>query len=94
MLTEDLDVLFSGPDAVDVTIGASSYKALLDKPDQLVSEGMMVSTEYELTMKTSDLAAVEELVSEVVIDGDTYTIRSAPRKFDDGLLSKVLLSKE
>jgi hypothetical protein len=91
MLSDDLDVLFSGPDAVDVTIGASSYKGLLDQPDEILGDGMMVSTEYVLTMKTSDLTAVEELGT-LTIDGVDYTVRTF-KKMDDGLLSKIPLSK-
>lgn len=92
MLSEDLSVLFSGPDAVDVTIGASSYKGLLDQPDELAAGGIVTSTEYVLIMKSEDLSGLQEY-GELTVDGDNFTSRSPVMKMDDGRLSRVMLSK-
>lgn len=91
MLTEDLDVLFSGPDAVPVTIGASSFKGLFDCPDSEIGDGMMISAGYVLTMKTSDVSGAEE-GTEVDVDGEAFSILKI-LKPDDGKLSKVYLNK-
>lgn len=92
MLNSDLDVLFSGPDAVDVTIGASSFKGLFDTPDDVVGDGMSISTEYVLTMKTSNVTTLEEY-SELSVEGEVFKVRRI-MKTSDGRLSSVYLSKE
>ena len=89
MLDSDLDVLFSGPDAVPVTTGASSFKGLFDCPDS--DEGMMISTGYVLTVKTSDVQSSEE-ETEIIVDGVNYTLLKQ-HKIDEGKLSKVYLNK-
>lgn len=92
MLNDDLDVLFSGPDAVTVTIGASSFKGLLDSPDESIADGMVISTDYLLTMKTSDASNTEE--REVIqVDEIDYSVRSI-KKVSDGRLCELSLSKE
>jgi hypothetical protein len=92
MLTDDLNVLFSGPDAIDVTIGATTFKALLDKPDEVIGGGMNISTEYLLTAKTSDLSGLFE-DDQLTVDGNLYSARRI-LKVGDGLISNVLLSLE
>jgi hypothetical protein len=90
MFSADLDVFFAGPDAVDVVFGESTFKGLLDQPDESVGT-FHVSTEYILTAKTSDVATVEQ-DNEITVDGSTYEVRQK-RKIDDGALTKLLLSK-
>lgn len=92
MIIEDLDVLFSGPDAIDVTVGTSSFKGFLDMPDEIIGNGMNISTEYVLTVKTSDVSSVSE-EDVIIIAGLSYEVRRN-LKFEDGLLSKLHLSKE
>lgn len=91
MLDSDLDVLFFGPDAVDVTVGANSFKGLLDSPDESIADGMVISAEYVLTVKTSDISDLADL-AEISVAGEQYEARK-PLKIDDGRLSKVTLSK-
>lgn len=91
MLDSDLDVLFSGPDAVSVTIGASSFKGLYDCPDSEIAEGMMINSGHMLTAKTSDLASADEGTG-VRVDGIDFEIMKII-KMDDGKISKVYLTK-
>lgn len=92
MFKADLDVFFSGPDAVDVTVsGGSSFRALLDSPDEPVAQ-FGISTEYQLTAKSSDVASLAEGQT-ITIGGVDYTVRTLPRKLDDGAMSIVQIDK-
>lgn len=91
MLDSDLDVLFSGPDAVPVTIGASSFKGLYDCPDSDIADSMMTSTGHLLTAKTSDVLSAEEGTT-IQVGGNDFEVMKK-HKIDDGKLSKVYLSK-
>jgi hypothetical protein len=88
-MTEDLDVFFSDF-AVDVVSGDSTFKGILDQPDEIVGQ-FGISTEYVLTCKSSDVSGLDN-GSTVTIDSADYTVRDV-RKLDDGKLSKLSLSK-
>lgn len=86
----DLDALFF--DLADtVTIGSKSIKGIFDMPDELVGGGVVISRDYQLLVKSSDISALS--------DGDTLTVRSQIyevrqiRQIDDGQLSRIMLSK-
>lgn len=89
MITNDLDVLFSGPDAIEFQIGTEFYPGLLDKPDEVIGDGYNISTEYVLTAKTTDLTGVDERGT-VQIDSISYNVRRKI-KIDDGLLTRALI---
>ncbi len=59
-------------------------------PDE-INDGLIISTEYRLTVKTSifDGLSVEETMT---VEGDSYVVREV-RKTDDGKFMKVSLSK-
>lgn len=89
-MIENLDVLFADF-AVEVTKGSATFKALFDTPDDLVASGLVLSTEYTLTVKTVDVSGVVD--GDVLsIDGVSYEVRQI-RKIDDGALSRVVVSK-
>lgn len=89
-MTENLGA-FLDDLGVTVTVGASAFKALFDIADDLVGGGVVLSTDYVLTARTSDIASL--------VDGDTLSISSITyevrqiRKFDDGAFSRVVVSK-
>lgn len=92
-MEENLDVFFAdfGVDVVGPSPAAG--KGILDQPDHVFGDDMRVaSTEYLLTVKTSDFPSLK-FGDEVTIGTDTYSVRE-PLKSDDGALTKVLLSKE
>lgn len=87
---EELDIFFE--DFQDVVVYSSStYKGILDQPDEVVADGVVLTTDYQLTAKTSDLG---DLVygANLTVNGAAYTIRSV-RKIDDGALCIVSLTK-
>ena len=58
----------------------------------MIADGVVVSTDYELTGKTSDFGLVE-YEDKIVVNDEDYTVRSV-RKIDDGSMCIVSLSKE
>jgi hypothetical protein len=90
MILDDLNVLFSGPDAVVVDYGSGTFKGILDTPDNIIGGGVMVSTQYALIIKTLDVSDAKEM-DEITVAGELYEIREF-LKLDDGLLSKLILS--
>ena len=88
--TEDLDTYFA--DFTDTVVySGTTYKGILDQPDEIVADDRVLTTDYQLTAKTSDLGAVL-YNSTLTVDSVSYKVRSA-RKIDDGTLSVISLMK-
>ena len=88
--TEDLDTFFVDF-SNNVEYKGVSYKGILEQPDELVADGIVMTTDYELTVKTGDFTTAI-FDKTLLINDIEYTVRHM-RKIDDGKLSKVLLSK-
>ncbi len=88
--TEDLDTFFNDF-KVDVLYESIIYKGILEMPDEIVADDRVLTTDYELTVKTSDLGHLE-FNTEIKVDNIKYKVRSA-RKIDDGSLSVISLMK-
>ena len=83
VFTEDLDVFFS--DFNDTVVYNSvTYKGILEQPDEMVADGVVMTTDYMLTAKTTDLGSLLFDAS-ITVNGDDYKVRST-RKIDDGSL--------
>ena len=86
--TEDLDTYFA--DFTDTVVySGTTYKGILDQPDEIVADDRVLTTDYQLTAKTSDLGAVL-YDSTLSVDSVSYKVRSV-RKIDDGSLCIVCL---
>lgn len=89
-MTEDL-ATFLADFGITVTKSGSTFKALFDIADELVGGGVVISTDYVLTVRSSDIASL--------VDGDTLSINAANYevrrilKIDDGAFSRVVVSK-
>lgn len=88
--TEDLDTFFVDF-SNNVEYEGVRYKGILEQPDELVADGLVMTTDYELTIKTSDLGSLD-FEAEIDVDNTTYKVRNI-RKIDDGTLSKISLTK-
>ena len=88
--TEELDTFFI--DFKDSVIyDNAEYIAFLDQPDEVIADSVVLTTDYELTGKTSDFGSI--LFDEVIqVNDEDYKVRSV-RKIDDGSLCKVSLTK-
>lgn len=98
---EDLD-LFIRDFGVDCSIAAQPFRALLDRPSEVVAYGGPGgrSTAYLLTLRTDvgqRLGLLDELGDAVdglvvVVDGDEYTARDGGT-YDDGAFAGVNLTR-
>tara|TARA_S200000501_G_scaffold223387_1_gene209520 strand:- start:15866 stop:16147 length:282 start_codon:yes stop_codon:yes gene_type:complete len=89
--TEDLDAFFI--DFKDSVIyNSKEYTAFLDQPDEIIADSTVLTTDYELTGKTSDFGAII-FDEQIEINQENYKVRSV-RKIDDGTLCIVSLTKE
>ena len=76
---------------VSCTSGGTTANGILEQPDQILAGDMIISTEYELTAKTSDFGTLVSGDS-ITVDGNAFTVRDA-RKENDGVFCRLSLSK-
>ncbi len=94
MFVENLDI-FLADFGLPVVKGAYSCTGILDQPDQALSMGgrNVLSTMYELTLKTSDVQAGAFATGvALTVNGVAYQVRDVLQE-DDGGFSKLTLSK-
>ena len=88
--TEDLDVFFS--DFNDTVVyDSATYKGILEQPDEIVADGVVMTTDYMLTAKTTDLGVLI-FDAALTVNGTAYKVRST-RKIDDGSFCILSLMK-
>jgi hypothetical protein len=91
MFTEDLDLFFADF-GVPVSAGGLSGVGILDMPTQVISDGMVLSTEYSLTVKASQFGGLG-YNDEVVVNGTLYQVRHDPMLLDDGAMVRLSLTR-
>tara|TARA_B100000927_G_scaffold218880_1_gene178958 strand:- start:196 stop:483 length:288 start_codon:yes stop_codon:yes gene_type:complete len=76
----------------EVIYNNSTFIGMLDEPDEIIADNTILSTEYELKVKTSDF---KDVVFDKVIkvNSEDYVVRNI-RKIDDGKISIISLSKD
>lgn len=85
-LDSDLDLFFSFG-ASSVSAGAVSGLGLLMMPGEIIADGMVMTTDYELTVKTSEFGNLEYGAG-IVVDAVPYIVRNT-KPMDDGRLSII-----
>lgn len=88
--TEDLD-LFLADFGVPVSSGAISGIGILDMPSEIIADGVVLTTDYKVTVKAS-LFGELNYGATVTVDGVDYTIREV-MKVDDGSFVELTLTK-
>jgi hypothetical protein len=88
---EELDVFFSDF-ADEVIYDNDTYIGQLDQPDEVIVDGRILTTEYELLVKTSDFSTIV-FDKTIQVNGEEYSVRTM-MKIDDGKFSKIMLSKD
>ena len=88
---EELDVFFSDF-ADEVIYDNDTYIGQLDQPDEVIVDGRILTTEYELLVKTSDFSTIV-FDKTIQVNGEEYSVRTMI-KIDDGKFSKIMLSKD
>ena len=88
--TEDLDIFLADFGDTVEYLGVN-YKGILEQPDEIVADGLVMTTDYELTAKTYELGSL--VFDDVLkVNSENYKVRSA-RKIDDGSFCLVSLTK-
>ena len=87
---EDIDTFF-GDFSESVFYDNATYKGILEQPDEVIADGVVLTTDYELTVKTVDLGTIA-FDTQIEVSNVKYKVRSA-RKIDDGTLSVISLMK-
>ncbi len=87
-MNEDLSV-FLNDFGVTCTAGAVTGLGILDMPGQVIADGMVITTDYSLLVRTADFGGLLYGDS-ITVNGTAYTVREA-RKLDDGVFSELLL---
>lgn len=90
--TEDLDLFLNTDEmAVEATSGAITGNVILDMPSETVAGGMVITTEYMATAKTSDFGGL--LYGDpITVNGINYQVREV-MLIDDGSFCQLALSK-
>ena len=88
---EDIDTFF-GDFSDNVVYKGVIYKGILEQPDEIIADGGVLTTDYELTVKNSDLGTLA-FDTEIDVSNVTYKVRNI-RKVDDGTLCKISLTKK
>ncbi len=94
MFVENLDV-FLQDHGLPVVKGGYSCIGILDQPDQALNMGggNVLSTMYELTLKTTDVVAGGfSSGAALTVNGVAFVVRD-DLQIDDGAFSKLTLSK-
>ena len=76
---------------VSCTSGGTTALGILEQPDQILAGDMIISTEYELTAKTSDFGSLVS-GSSITVDSTAFTVRDV-RKENDGVFCRLSLTK-
>ncbi len=92
-LTEDTDTLstYLNDFGVSCKSGTVTANAIFEQPDLVLAGDRIVSTDYQLTAKTSDFGTLVGGAS-ITIDNVAYTVREV-RKIDDGSFCEISVSK-
>jgi hypothetical protein len=89
-ITEDLDI-FLADFGVSCTAGAVTANGILDMPSQILSDGMVLSTDYTLTARTSNFGTLIR-GNAITVDSVAYTVRET-MLIDDGKFVQIALQK-
>ena len=90
-LTNDLDIFFDNPFGLSATSGSTTAKVLLDQPSQVLAGDMVLTTDFQITAKTSDFGTLLA-GADIEVDSVDYTVRET-RLIGDGLLCEISLQK-
>ena len=89
-ITEDLDI-FLADFGVSCIAGAGTANGILDMPSQILSDGMVLSTDYTLTARASNFGTLIRGDS-ITVDSGAYTVRET-MLIDDGKFVQIALQK-
>jgi hypothetical protein len=90
VFTENLDA-FLADFGVPVEFGLISGTGILDMPAQMISDGMVITTDYKLTVRADEFGTLK-YGDQVMVNSVLYQVRE-PMLIDDGAFLEVSLTK-
>ena len=91
--TEDLNAFFDTPGfTVPVVHASTTDVGYFESPDEIVEDGIILTTDYSVLVKASVFASVLQGDS-ITVDSVAYTVRE-PMLLDDGKIMRVMLMKD
>ena len=91
--TEDLDAFFDRPGfTVPVVQGSTTSVGYFESPNEIIADGVVLTTDYAVVVKTSDFSSVSR-GDAMTVEGVTYTVREQ-MLLDDGKIMRVMLMKD
>ena len=91
--TEDLDAFFDTPGfTVPVVQGSTTGVGYFQSHDEIIEDGLVLTTDYAVVVKTSDFSSVTR-GDTMTVDSVAYTVRE-PMLLDDGKIMRVMLMKD
>ena len=72
--TEDIDTFF-GDFSENVFYDNATYKGILEQPDEIVADDRVLTTDYQLTVKTVDLGSLA-YDTQIEVSNVKYKVRS------------------
>lgn len=90
MISEN-PAVFLNDFGVSVTDGTTTGKGILDMPSEIIAGGMVLTTDYQLTVKASEFGN-KVYLDPLTVNGVAYTVKEC-RLIDDGVFATIYLSK-
>lgn len=91
--TEDLNAFFDTPGfTVPVVFGTKTGVGYFESPNEIIADGVVLTTDYAVVVKTSDFSSVVR-GDTMTVDKVNYTVRE-PMLLDDGKIMRVMLMKD
>ena len=89
---ENLDSFFDTPGfTVPVVLGGTISVGYFESPNEIIADGVVLTTDYAVVVKTSDFSEVTR-GDTMIVEGVNYTVRE-PMLLDDGKIMRVMLMK-
>ena len=74
-----------------VVFGSTTGVGYFDTPSEIIANGLVLTTDYSVVVKTSDFSSVSQ-GDTMTVDSVNYTVRE-PMLLDDGKIMRVMLEK-
>ena len=85
MIEEDFDVFFSDF-AADATWGETAGKVIIDAPEDIIVDGMVISPATVIRFPSSQWQGIKE-GDKIKVGQKTFRLTQSPRRENDGAIS-------
>jgi len=91
--SEDLTAFFDTPGFTETVVHSSATGVgYLDQPDEVIADGLVLTTDYRVTVIASVFSSVSR-GDTLTVAGVDYTVRET-MLIDDGKVMRIMLTKD